>query len=188
MGAIQPDPDNRRTYYLTKGVIHQLHQLFSEAKSSGEPINEMPEEALAVVLETVLSKADKCKSLPSQDEMKETIKGLWKFAIHFSCEPLHQPFKLFSVGAGSYQTTCGNRRFISLYMLHGPEHAEEALILKSDPINRATMRYVENQVRDDVPFAAKLNDFARAKEEVKSELGSNCQDTEVCARLGILGM
>ncbi len=182
--SVRPDPENRRTYFLTKGVVHLIHQLFSKERQEGRLSEVMPEDAYSQTLNAIRQKM-KDRELPCEEEMKKTTESIWTFAFQLLISAIRQPFAVITVGAGNYQIQFGNRRFMSLYIAHGPQHIEESLVYTEDPEDPASIRFLENNQREDLFLVARLTEFHNAQSELKTLLGDNAKVATIASRLGI---
>lgn len=105
---------------------------------------------------------------PDYQSNQELIDGLSEFSEKLKTNPILQPPAVYKE-KGQYYTAYGARRFLSLLIAYGPNVGATFKVYNNKPSKIASMRFVENAQREDLPLNGKLLEFENAYVEV-SEL------------------
>lgn len=99
------------------------------------------------------------------------IDGLIEFAEKLKTNPILQMPAVYKA-SGKYYTAYGARRFLSLLIAFGPNAAAEFKVYGRKPQNLASVRFAENNQREDLPLSGKVLEFENAFKEASGRIVS----------------
>lgn len=101
---------------------------------------------------------------PDYETNQKLIDGLVEFASQLKTNPILQLPALY-MDRGNYYTAYGARRFLSLLIAYGPSVGATFKVYKQKPEKLASMRFIENAEREDLPLSGKVIEFKNAYDE-----------------------